>query len=101
MDLLDQLHVALGDAYRINRELGAGGMSRVFVATDARLGRQVVVKVLPPHLTADVSLERFRREILVAASLVHPHIVPLLTAGDFDGVPFYTMPFVESLSLAV
>jgi serine/threonine protein kinase len=99
MELLEQLHAALGSGYRIDRELGAAGMSRVFVATDGKLGRQVVVKVLPPQLAAEVSIERFNREILLAASLVHPHIVPLLSAGAFDGVPYYTMPFIESQSL--
>src|SRR5690349_12695884 len=74
-------------------------MSRVFVATDTALGRRVVVKVLSPELAEDVNGERFRREIQVAAQLLHPHIVPLLSAGEFDGLPFYTMPFVEGESM--
>jgi Tol biopolymer transport system component len=74
-------------------------MSRVFVATEASLGRQVVVKVLPPETVAQVSIERFKREIQVAASLQHPHIVPLLSAGETEGLPFYTMPFVKGESL--
>ena len=73
----------------------AGGMSHVFVATDASLGRQIVVKVLPPDAVAAVSVDRFKREIQVAASLQHPHIVPLLAAGDANGIPFYTMPYVR------
>src|SRR5687767_7484380 len=74
-------------------------MSRVFVADETALGRQVVVKVLPPDLAAGVSVDRFKREIQVAARLQHPHIVPVLSAGETDGLPFYTMPFVEGASL--
>ncbi len=95
----DQLQASLGAGYTIDRELGGGGMSRVFIVTDISLGRRVVVKVLPAELAADVSLERFRREITLAARLQHPHIVPLLTAGDTDGLPYFTMPFVEGESL--
>ena len=99
MDLRDQMHAALGSSYTIERELEAGGMSRVFVATEESLRRSVVIKVLPPETAGWVSLERFKREILVSARLQHPHIVPLLSAGDADGVPFYTMPFVRGESL--
>jgi eukaryotic-like serine/threonine-protein kinase len=74
-------------------------MSRVFIAFDARLGRRVVAKVLPPEFAAEVSIERFRREIQVAAQLRHPHIVPLLDAGEAAGCLFYTMPFIEGESL--
>jgi serine/threonine-protein kinase len=93
------LSAALAGRYRIERELGGGGMSRVFLADETRLGRQVVVKVLSPELGAGVSAERFEREIKLAARLQHPHIVPLLAAGEVDGVPFYTMPFVAGASL--
>ena len=99
-DLLgEKLESSLGSAYTITRELGGGGMSRVFLAEDARLGRQVVVKLLSPELGAGVSAERFEREIRLAARLQHPHIVPLLTAGEVDGLPYYTMPFVAGASL--
>ncbi|MGI9077712.1 MAG: protein kinase domain-containing protein, partial [Gemmatimonadaceae bacterium] len=98
-DLVTRLQNGLGSGYRVERELGGGGMSRVFVALDTALGRPVVVKVLPPELAADVSEERFRREIQLAAQLQHPHIVPLLTAGQADGFLFYTMPLVEGQSL--
>jgi len=74
-------------------------MSRVFVARDATLRRDVVVKVLPPDLVAGVNVERFRREILVAAGLQHPHIVPVLSSGETDGLPWFTMPFVQGESL--
>src|SRR5262245_19430067 len=74
-------------------------MSRVFVARDRSLGRRIVVKVLPREMAAAVNLERFRREIQVAASLLHPHIIPLLSAGEVRGMAYYTMPFVEGESL--
>ncbi len=76
-------------------------MSRVYLGEEAALGRQVVIKVLPPELAHAVSSERFRQEIRLAARLHHPHIVPLLAAGESDGVPYYTMPFVEGQSLRV
>ena len=100
-DLREQLQSSLGDSYTIDRELGGGGMSRVFTAEETALGRRVVVKVLPPEMAAGVSTERFRREISVAARLQHPHIVPLLSAGQMQGVPYFTMPFVEGESLRV
>ena len=99
MSLREQLQEALGAEYRITRELGGGGMSRVFVACEEALQRDVVVKVLPPELLAGVNAERFDREVLLAARLQHPHIVPVLTAGEMDGVPYYTMPFVDGASL--
>ena len=99
MELRDQLQSTLGSAYTLERELGGGGMSRVFVATETALGRSVVVKVLPPDLIGGVNIDRFRREILLAAKLQHPHIVPVLAAGEMSGIPFYTMPLVEGRSL--
>ena len=98
-DFREQVQVSLGAAYTIERELGGGGMSRVFVARDAALRRDVVVKVLPPDLVAGVNVERFRREILVAAGLQHPHIVPVLASGETDGLPWFSMPFVQGESL--
>jgi serine/threonine protein kinase/Tfp pilus assembly protein PilF len=100
-DLANQLQATLGDTYTIERELGGGGMSRVFMAEERALGRRVVVKVLSPQLAAGVSAERFRREIQLTARLQHPHIVPILTTGEADGLPYYTMPFVEGESLRV
>ena len=99
MDLREQLQHTLGSHYTLERELGGGGMARVFAATEMRLRRRVVVKVLPPDLAADLSVERFEREIQLAASLQQANIVPVLTAGDMDGVPYYTMPYVEGESL--
>ena len=95
----DQLQKTLGDAYRLERELGGGGMSRVFVAEEQRLQRKVVVKVLSPDLAQGLSADRFEREIRTVAALQQANIVPVLTAGDTDGLPFYTMPFVEGESL--
>lgn len=97
--LRSTLQSALAPGYTIERELTGGGMSRVFVATDMALGRQVVVKVLPPELAAGVNHERFRREIQVAAQLQHPHIVPLLSAGEQGTLIWYTMPFINGHSL--
>jgi eukaryotic-like serine/threonine-protein kinase len=98
-DLLARLRAALGDRYTVERELGAGGMGRVFVALERALDRRVAVKVLPPELAAAVSVERFRREIQLAASLQHPHIVPLLSAGEAGGLFYYTMPFIDGETL--
>jgi TolB-like protein len=94
-----QLQESLGDAYTIERELGGGGMSRVFVARERSLDRLVVVKVLPHELAAGMNSERFRREIQLVAGLQHPHIVPVLAAGEAAGAPFYTMPFIDGESL--
>jgi eukaryotic-like serine/threonine-protein kinase len=99
--LRDQLQATLGGAYTLERELGGGGMSRVFAATETALGRQVVVKVLPPELAEGVSVERFKREIALAARLQHPHIVPVHAAGEISGLPYYTMPLVDGHSLRV
>src|SRR5438045_3771996 len=98
-DLRTQRQSSLGNAFTLERELGGGGMSRVFLAEETAFGRKVVVKVLPPDVTAGVNLDRFRREIQVAAKLLHPHIVPVLASGEMAGVPYYTMPFVEGESL--
>jgi hypothetical protein len=95
----EQLRSSLAYAYDIERELSGGGMSRVFVAKDRVLGRKIVIKVLPPELTAGVNRERFRREIQVAAQLQHPHIVTLLAAGEDGDILYYTMPYIEGESL--
>ena len=94
-----KLQHELRATYRLERELGGGGMSRVFAAEEIALGRRVALKVLPPELAGELSLERFRRELLTAARLQQANIVPVLSAGDLDGVPWYTMPFVEGRSL--
>jgi serine/threonine-protein kinase len=98
-DLQNQLQDVLGAAYRIDRELGGAGMSRVFVATETELDRQVVIKVLPPDLAAGINTDRFRREIQLAARLQHPHIVPLLAAGAKGSLLYYTMPLITGENL--
>ena len=98
-DFLAELQAHFADRYTIERELGGGGMSRVVLARDARLDRRVVVKLLPPSVTATLSAERFKREIMLAAALQHPNIVPVLSAGDFGTLPYFIMPFIEGESL--
>ena len=98
-DVREQLQTAMGGTYTVERELGGAGMSRVFVAEDARLGRRVVVKVLHPDLAAGINAARFEREVRLTARLQHPHIVPVHTAGEIGGLPYYTMPLVEGESL--
>jgi serine/threonine-protein kinase len=100
-DFLSELQRTVSASYDIERELSGGGMSRVFVATERALGRRVVIKVLPPDLAAGVNIERFRREIQLAAQLHHPHIVPLLSTGEGNGILYYTMPYIEGESLRV
>ena len=99
MALIDDIRSALGSAYSIERELGGGGMSRVFVGEEVAFGRKVAVKVLAPELAAGVSADRFQREIKLAGQLQHPNIVPVITTGVAAGLPYYTMPFVDGLSL--
>jgi tetratricopeptide (TPR) repeat protein len=101
MDLRARLQTLLDADYTIERELGGGGMSRVFVAVEKKLGRRVVIKVLSSDLAATLSTGRFEREIQLAASLQQANIVPVLTTGNVEGMPWYTMPFVEGESLRV
>jgi serine/threonine-protein kinase len=97
--LREQLQELLGTTYALERELGGGGMSRVFTATETALNRKVVVKVLPPEVAAGVKVERFKREIQFLARLQHPHIVPLLAAGGDEKLQWYVMPFMQGESL--
>ena len=97
--LQDQLQRAVGTAYRIDREIGAGGMSTVFAAVETSLGRRVAIKVLQPELVAEISSDRFAREVRLAASLQQANIVPLLSAGTSGGFSYYTMPLVDGSSL--
>lgn len=97
--LRDQLQATLGASYSIERELGGGGMSRVYVARDETLGRDVVVKVIAPEQAEGLSAERFAREVKLAARLQQANIVPVLTAGTSGSLPYYTMPFVRGESL--
>src|SRR5688572_19408974 len=95
----DRLSAALVGRYRVERELGVGGMATVYQAADLRHGRRVAIKVLRQDLAASLGAERFHREITIAAGLQHPHIVPLYDSGDADGLLFYVMPFVSGMSV--
>jgi serine/threonine-protein kinase len=97
--LREHLRAAFEGQYTIERELGGGGMSRVFVAEETALGRRIAIKVLDVGLSGAVDVERFRREVAVAARLQHPHIVPVLTAGEAGGMLYYTMPYIQGESL--
>jgi len=98
-DALARLTAALADKYRIEREIGAGGMATVYLAQDIRHGRQVALKVLRPELAATLGSERFFREIQVAARLQHPHILPLHDSGEAGGFLYFVMPYVDGESL--
>ena len=95
----DLLTAALADRYRIERELGRGGMATVYLARDLRHDRLVALKVLRPELAASLGPERFLREIRIAARLQHPHILPVHDSGEAGGRLWYTMPYVEGESL--
>ena len=98
-DLLEQLRSDIGDRYRVDREIGRGGMSTVFLAQDLRHNRPVAVKVLHPQLAVSLGPDRFLREIQIAARLQHPHIVPLYDSGRAGDLLYYVMPYVEGESL--
>jgi serine/threonine-protein kinase len=98
-DQLARLQAALGDRYRIERELGSGGMAVVYLADDLKHHRPVALKVLKPELATVLGPERFLREIEIAAQLHHPHILPLYDSGEADGFLFYVMPYEEGRSL--
>jgi serine/threonine-protein kinase len=99
MELLARLAAALSDRYRVERELGQGGMAIVFLAEDLKHRRRVAIKLLKPELSAALGSERFLREIEIAAALQHPHILPLFDSGQAGGLLYYVMPFVEGESL--
>ncbi len=98
-ELHDRLQNALSDRYRIERELGRGGMAIVFLAEDLKHRRLVALKVLEPDLAHAIGPERFLKEIEIAAQLTHPHILPLHDSGEADGLLYYVMPYVEGESL--
>jgi serine/threonine-protein kinase len=100
MGEIAKLTEALRDRYRIERELGAGGMAAVYLAEDLRHARRVAVKVLRPDLSAVLGADRFLNEIRVTANLQHPHILPLFDSGEADGLLFYVMPYVEGEALS-
>jgi serine/threonine-protein kinase len=98
-ELLERLTVALASRYRLQRELGQGGMAKVFLAHDLKYDRDVAVKVLRPELAADVGIARFLHEIQVAARLHHPHILPLYDSDQADGLAYYVMPYIRGETL--
>ena len=99
VDQSDRLAAALADRYRIERELGQGGMATVYLAQDLKHDRKVAIKVLRPELAAVIGAERFLREIKTIANLQHPHILGLIDSGEVNGTAYYVMPFVEGESL--
>src|SRR4030095_3306243 len=99
MGLLEQLAAAIGDRYRVERELGHGGMAVVFLAEDLKHHRRVAIKVLKPELSVALGGDRFLREIEIAAGLQHPHILPLYDSGQAGTLLYYVMPFAEGESL--
>ncbi|MGD8363056.1 MAG: serine/threonine-protein kinase, partial [Gemmatimonadota bacterium] len=98
-ELQERLSAALADRYRIEGEIGSGGMATVFLAEDLRHHRRVAIKVLHPGLVQTLGAERFLREIRTVASLTHPHILPLHDSGEAEGLLFYVMPYVKGESL--
>ncbi len=98
-DVFDRLSDELEDRYAVERELGAGGMALVYLATDLKHHRQVAIKVLRPELSATLGTDRFLREIEISAQLQHPHILPLHDSGEAGGLCYYVMPYVDGPSL--
>ena len=98
-DQPDRLSAALSGSYRIEREIGVGGMATVYLAHDLKHDRQVALKILRPELTAAMGTDRFPREIHIIAQMQHPHILPLYDSGATEGFLYYVMPFVEGESL--
>src|SRR5262245_1524687 len=99
MDAIARLAPALSDRYRIERELGSGGMATVYLADDLRHGRKVAIKLLHAELSAVLGPERFLTEIKTTASLQHPHVLPLFDSGSAEGLLYYVMPYVEGETL--
>lgn len=97
--IAERLAGQLGDRYRIERELGSGGMATVYLAEDVRHHRKVAIKVLHPELSAVLGSERFLKEIELTANLQHPNILPLFDSGSADGLLYYVMPYVEGETL--
>ncbi len=98
--VVDRLAAALADRYAIDREIGSGGMATVYLAQDLKHDRRVAVKVLRPEVGHQLGVDRFLREIRIAATLSHPNILPLFDSGEADGFLYYVMPYVEGKTLA-
>src|SRR5436305_5146147 len=98
-DIIDILRARLAPSYDVEREIGAGGMARVFLAVEQHPHRRVAIKVLDPEVSTRLLRERFIREVDLSSKLSHPHIVPIFSAGEVDGLFYYVMPYVEGASL--
>ena len=98
-DLLTRLHAALDDRYRLDRELGRGGMATVYLAHDLKHDRDVALKVLRPELVAVLGRDRFLAEVRLTAKLDHPHILTLIDSGESDAFLWYVIPYVRGESL--
>src|SRR5207248_735511 len=98
-DIIDTLRARLAPSYDVEREIGAGGMARVFLAVEQHPHRRVAIKVLDPEVSTRLLRERFIREVDLSSKLSHPHIVPIFSAGEVDGLFYYVMPYVEGESL--
>src|SRR5438094_9770944 len=98
-DALEALRESLAPHYDIERQIGAGGMARVFLAVEQHPQRRVAIKVLAPELGSRLLRERFLREVDLSSKLSHPHIVPIFSAGEAGGLFYYVMPYVEGASL--
>ena len=94
-----QIGQIIDDKYRVMREIGSGSMGAVYEGENLKIHRRVAIKVLRPQLSASLGVERFVREIEIAANLTHPHILPLFDSGQADGFLYYVMPFIEGESL--
>ena len=98
-DQVSRLNAALEGRYSIERELGEGGMATVYLADDLKHERKVALKVLKPELSHEIGVDRFLREIRIAAGLPHPNILPLFDSGEVDGLLYFVMPYVEGETL--
>src|SRR3990172_1527546 len=99
LDAIDSLRESLAPRYDVEREIGAGGMARVYLAVEQHPRRRVAIKGLDPELSTRLLRERFIREVDLASKLSHPHIVPIFAAGEAAGLFYYVMPYVEGESL--
>src|SRR5438874_12521555 len=96
IDALELLRETLTPQYEVEREIGVGGMARVYLATERHPHRRVAIKVLDPELSTKLLRERFLREVDLASKLSHPHIVPLFAAGEAAGLFYFLLPYLES-----
>src|SRR3989442_15533567 len=99
VDVLETLRASLASRYDVEREIGAGGMARVFLAVEQHPHRRGAIKVLDPQGSTRLLRERFIREVDLSSNLSHPHIVPIFSAGEVDGLFYYLLPYVEGGAL--